>query len=167
MSLTGHGEKDIEATAGWLADLWIGPNASFPFLPGELTTNCRGLIESYHAIHGYAGFSDMLWHSDARDLIENHCDLARVFRSASKSRGAKRANESFLVIATLVVSLEILVRDFAGWGTRHPAPKREAEALMGGRPLSERNWLMDRYLYPQLGPVGEFAGPLASAAKSK
>lgn len=97
---------------------------TFRFVPNELARKCRKLLESYHEIHGYARLPDMLWHSNARDIIECHRDLMQVFKNASKSRCAKRANDSFLLIATTIVSLEVLARDFAGWGRRFPAGRR-------------------------------------------
>ena len=98
----------------------FGASSSFKFIPKELAIKCRKLIESFHAMHGYGRLPDMLWNSDARDIIECHRDLMRVFKNASKSRGAKRANELFLLIATAIVSLEVLARDFSGWGKRFP-----------------------------------------------
>ena len=77
------------------------------------------------------------------NLIEINRELMRIFKYASKSRGAKRANDALLLIATTVVSLEVLARDFAGWGKRFPAAKREAEAMLGDFPLRPRTWLMD------------------------
>jgi hypothetical protein len=127
-----------------------GSSSHFSFVPDELAAKCRSLIESFHAIHGYIGLPDMLWLSDARDIIQCDTDLAQMFRSASRSRGAKRANESFLVVATAIVSLEVLARDFAGWGKRFAAAKREADKLLAGFPR-RRAWLLDLYLYPPLG----------------
>jgi hypothetical protein len=66
------------------------------------------------------------------------------------SRGAKRANDSFIAIVVIVVSLEVLVRDFAGWGKRAPTAKSEAEKILGRRPSGQRVELMDLYLYPSL-----------------
>jgi hypothetical protein len=109
------------------------------------------LIESYHAIYGYVGLPDMLWLSDARDVIESHRGLLQLFTKASRARGAKRADGSFLLIATAIVSLEVLARDFSGWGTRFPAAKREAERVLGELPQLRRTWLMDLYLFPPLG----------------
>ena len=86
------------------ADNDVFKQRTFQFVPGELAIKCRKLIESYHAMYGYVGLPDMLWLSDARDIIECHPDLAQTFKRASKSRGAKRANESFLLIATIIVS---------------------------------------------------------------
>jgi hypothetical protein len=102
----------------------------------------------------------MLWHSDARDIIECHRDLTKVFRKASKSRCAKRANQSFLLIASTIVSLEILARDFSGWGRRYPAAKRQAELVIGEFLVNPRSWLMDKYLYPPLGMHRDFAAAL-------
>ncbi len=104
---------------------------TFQFIPKDLAAKCRKLIESYHAMYGYVGLPDMLWLSDARDVIECHEELTKLFKKASKSRTAKRANESFLSIATTIVSLEVLARDFASWGKRFPAAKREAEKVLG------------------------------------
>jgi len=143
------------------ADAGFGSKSSFRFLPRELAIKCRKLVESYHDIYGYAGLPDMLWLSDARDIIECHHGLMQVFKTASKSRGAKRANDSFLAIATLVVSLEVLARDFAGWGKQFPAARQAAENSLGDQPVRQRAWLMDLYLYPPRGLRREFVTALA------
>lgn len=140
----------------------LGQEKPFRFLPKELAVKCRKLLESYHAMHGYVGLPDMLWRSDARDIIECHPELTQIFKKASKLRGAKRANNSFLLIATVVVVLEVLARDFAGWGKQFPTAKREAEKLLGDLPPGQRVWLMDLYLYPSLSIRREFASALSS-----
>lgn len=124
--------------------------SAFRFVPRDLALKCRTLIESYHEMHGYGHLPDMLWHSDGRDIIECHRELARIFKNASKSRCAKRANDSLVLIATVVASIEILARDFAGWGKRFPAARREAEEMLADFPQSGRQWFMDKYLYPSL-----------------
>jgi hypothetical protein len=141
-----------------------GSHEPFKFVPKELTAKCRMLVESYHDIYGCVGLPDMLWASDARDVIECDRELMQIFRKASKSRGAKRANGSFVHIATVIVSLEVLARDFADWGKRFPDAKREAERLLGDYPQRQRSWLLDLYLYPPLGVRREFARALASPA---
>jgi hypothetical protein len=143
------------------SDAGVGATSNFRFLPSDLAVKCRALIESYHDMHGYGCLPDMLWHSNARDIIECDRELAQLFKNASKSRGAKRANVSLLLIATVVVSLETLARDFAGWGNRFPTTKREAERLLGGFPLRQRVWLMDMYLYSSLGIHRKLASTLA------
>jgi len=157
--------SDITIEAGtdteWQSGAGVNTPSNFHFLPSELAVKCRALIESYHDMLGYGCLPDMLWQSDARDIIECDRELAQLFRNASKSRCAKRANDSFRLIAIVVVSLETLARDFAGWGKRFPNTKREAERLLGAFPLRQRVWLMDMYLYPSLGIHREFASALA------
>ena len=135
----------------------------FAFVPGELATKCRKLIETYHAMHGFGSLPDLLWQSDGRDVVECNRELAQVFKRASKTRRAKRANDALLQIATAVVSLEVLARDFAGWGKRFPEAKQAAETLLVGFPSQQRVWLMDMYLYPPLGIHRELVSTLAPA----
>jgi len=164
MSLVNPSVTDTGTQTADQAEHEFGEASTFRFVPRELAVQCRKLVESYHAIHGYARLPDMLWHSDARDVIERHRDLTKIFKSASRSRCAKRADELFLLIATAIVSAEILARDFAGWGKRFPAAKREAEELLVDVPQRQRVWFMDKYLYPSLDIDREIAGALAPAA---
>jgi hypothetical protein len=149
----------VDDTAKW--------ESSFSFLPADLSATCRMLIESYHAMHGLTGLPDMLWRSNARGIIENDRELALAFTRACRSRGARRANESFVTIAVVVMSLEILARDFAGWGKRFQDAKSQAEKILGDRLTKQRTELMDLYLYPSLTARRElthtFAPSLATA----
>jgi hypothetical protein len=153
MSFENGATTDFDATArvGGIV------GSDFKFIPKELAIKCRKLVESYHDIHGYGSLPDMLWHSDARDIIECHRELAQIFKTASKSRCAKRANESLALIATVVASLEILNRDFLGWGKRFPAAKREADELLADFLSRSRTWFMDQYLYPSVVIQPDFA----------
>ena len=157
--------SDVATESGsdavWQSVDGVGATANFRFLPNELAVKCRALIETFHEMLGYGCLPDMLWHSDARDIVECDRELAQLFKNASKSRCAKRANDSLLLIATVVLSLEALARDFAGWGKRFPSARREAERLLGGFPLKQRVWLLDLYLYPSLSIHRELAGALA------
>jgi hypothetical protein len=160
MSSAEHVTSNDEAASG--AEFAATSKSDFSFLPADLTGKCRTLIESYHAMHGFTSLPDMLWTSGARDVIEGDRDLLLDFKRACKSRGARRANDSFVVIAVTVVSLEVLARDFAGWGKRFPTAKSKAEALFGARPPGQRVQLMDLYLYPSLAVRRSFTDVLAS-----
>jgi hypothetical protein len=139
---------------------------NFGFLPADLSGKCRMLIESYHTMHGFAGLPDMLWTSEARGIIEGDRDLALAFTRACRSRGAKRANESFIAIAVIVMSLEALADDFAGWGKRFPNAKSQAEKVLGGRLTKQRIELMNLYLYPSLAARREFDETPASSSSA-
>jgi hypothetical protein len=158
------------ATAKFAADIADAPHSGFVNIPGfrfvphELADRCHKLIDSYHELYGYVGLADMLWLSDARDVVQRHRALTQMFKTASKSRGARRANHSLLLIAAIIMALEVLARDFAGWGKRFPAAKREAETMLGDTSRQSRTWLMDLYLYPPPGMRREFTDALAPPA---
>lgn len=160
MSSAEHLTCDYEAVSG--QNVAAESKSDFSFLPTDLTGKCRTLIESYHAMHGFAALPDMLWTSEARDIVEGDRDLQLDFKRACRSRGARRANVSFVAIAVIVVSLEVLARDFAGWGKRFPTAKSKAETLLGARSTGQRVELMDLYLYPSLAIRRDFADALAS-----
>lgn len=164
MSLIDQTPIEVSDSADPRSDGEFIADPNFRFVPNELAGKCRKLLESYHEMHGYARLPDMLWHSNARDIIECHRDLMQVFKNASKSRCAKRANDSFLLIAIAIVSLEVLARDFAGWGRRFPGARRKAEVMFADFSTRPRVWFMDKYLYPSLNLHREAASALAPSA---
>jgi hypothetical protein len=124
-------------------------DADFSFVPKTLASKCRRLIETYHAMNGYACLPDMLWQPELRDFIEMHKDFRQIFKRAATTRSAKKANDGFVLIATTILSLEVLASDFASWSARFPAAKRRAAAILQEYTINSRTWLMDRYLYPR------------------
>lgn len=159
------GASGAEPDAAPAPELQIEASSSFGFIPRDLTVKAGKLIESFHAIHGCGCLSDMLWHSDARSLVEAHADLAKIFKSASKSRCAQRTDNSLMQVATIVFSLEMLARDFAGWGLRFPAAKQKAERLLVRPTQRARIWLMDLYLYSRAGMQRGLADAVAPASE--
>src|SRR6202158_4092952 len=95
-------------------------NFDFSFLPKTLTIQCQSLIESYHELHGYACLPNILWKSRLGPFIETHREFRQLLRKASTTRSAKKSNEGFVRIAKTILSLEILARSFAGWGSMCP-----------------------------------------------
>jgi hypothetical protein len=115
-------------------------------LPQVLSAQCRGLIEGYHGLHGYACLPNMLWRAELGDFINQHPHLRQILRKASTTRSAKTSNKGFVEIATAILSLEILACDFASWSVLFPQAKAMANALLRSR--GSRMPLMDYYLYP-------------------
>jgi hypothetical protein len=124
--------------------------ADFEFIPKALSEKCRQLIVAFHGMPHYPCLPDMLWHGETRDFIELNKILKTIFTKASKSRSAKKANNAYTLIATVLLSLELLARDFAGWGRRFPSAKRKADALIGEFRPNSQSWLLDQYLYPRV-----------------
>jgi hypothetical protein len=120
----------------------------FNFLPNSLTTQCRSLIESYHELHGYTCLPDILWKARLGPFIESHRELRHLLRKASTTRSAKKSNEGFVRIATLLMSLEILASSFAGWSAIYPQAASRAHAILKRTARSPHMPLMEFYLYP-------------------
>lgn len=123
-------------------------NFDFNFLPGNLTAQCRSLIESYHEVHGFACLPDILWKSRLGPFIERHRELRQSLRKASTTRSAKKSHDGFVRIATTILSLEILASSFAGWGAIYPEAAELARELLRRNGNGQHMPLMDFYLYP-------------------
>ena len=120
----------------------------FSFLPKNLTTQCRSLIQSYHEVHGFACLPDVLWKSRLGPFIEHHRELRQFLRKASTTRSAKKSHDGFVRIATTILSLEILASSFAGWGAIYPEAAEHARAILKRNGNGQQMPLMDFYLYP-------------------
>lgn len=123
-------------------------NFDFSFLPKDLVTQCRSLIESYHELHGYACLPDILWKSRLGPFIEANQEFRQLLKKASTTRSAKKANEGFARIATTLLALEILASNFSGWSAIHPEAGLMAHAILKRSARSPHMPLMEFYLYP-------------------
>ena len=80
------------ASGSMLSDSNGSPD--FGFLPQNLRSQCRSLIESYHGLHGYGCLPDILWKAGLGPFIE----IAPTFATNSTPPSACSAfvNERFL-----------------------------------------------------------------------
>ena len=122
------------------------PAIDFRFLPRELTSRCSRLIKAHHGAKGYSNLPDLLWNEETREFIAQQANLQLVFRRASITRSQKKALKGYMLIMTLLLSLEVLASDFAGWGTRFPMAKRKATAVLNKYLPTTRTRLLDYYL---------------------
>jgi hypothetical protein len=120
----------------------------FGFLPQNLGSQCRSLIESYHDLHGYGCLPDILWKAGLGPFIETHREFRQLLRRASTTRSAKKSNEGFTRIATTLLSLEILASNFAGWSTIYPQAASTAKSILRRHVRLSHTPLMESYLYP-------------------
>jgi hypothetical protein len=129
-----------------------GSEPDFSFIPEELAGKCERMIRAYHAMPGAPRLADLIWHSEARAFIRSHEGFNQILTNSTKVRSAKRVNDSLRIVAKVILALELLVNNIAGWGTRFPDAKRQAQKILGQRPFTSRVWLMDYYLYQSLDP---------------
>ena len=123
-------------------------NFDLNFLPKNLMTQCQSLIVSYHELHGYACLPNVLWKARLGHFIEAHQEFRQLLKKASTTRSAKKSNEGFVVIATTILSLEILASSFAGWSAIYPQAGLIARAILQHNARSPHMPLMEFYLYP-------------------
>lgn len=140
-----------------LANSDSSPN--FDFLPQSLRGQCRSLIESYHALHGFGCLPNILWRAGLGPFIENHREFRQLLKRASMNRSAKKSSEGFTQIATTLLSLEILAGNFAGWSTLYPQAASLAKSILKRYAPSSGTRLMESYLYPP-----KYVSPAAIAA---
>jgi hypothetical protein len=126
----------------------------FAFLPAGLVAKCDRLIRAYHGATGYWRLADTLWNKETRRFIAAHRHLQSALKRASTTRRARMANDCYLLIAGVILSLEVLASDFAGWGTRFPHAKRRADDIVAEFFPTSRTRLLDMYLraLSQLAP---------------
>ena len=125
-------------------------NIDFSFLPKVLVDKCKPFIIRYHELNGFSSLPDILWQPETRKFIDANLTLRQLFKKSTSSRGAQKANEGFVLIATLILSTEILAIGLAGWAKRHPAARKKAQALLAACAPSARARLTERYLFPQI-----------------
>jgi hypothetical protein len=118
------------------------------FLPEVLIKQCRNVIESYHASHGYFCLPDILWKSRLGPLIERDPTFRPLLRKASMARRAKKANECFVTIAATILSMEILASNFAGWSGLDPQATEKARTFLRQNRANSQTPLLDYYVYP-------------------
>jgi hypothetical protein len=140
--------NDAGLNAGPAAFAGKTEDLDFSFLPKSLTAQCQSLIGSYHELHGYACLPDILWKARLGHFIEAHQEFRQLLRKASTTRSAKKSNEGFVLIATTILSLEILASSFAGWSAIYPEAGSVARAILQRKALSPHMPLMEFYLYP-------------------
>src|SRR5580704_19470232 len=96
----------VQAVGGKHRGLPVGPQGrrtDFSFLPKDLLEKCTPFIIRYHELNGYSCLPDILWHPETRNFIETNTALNQLFRKSTSSRGAKKANEGFVLVATVIL----------------------------------------------------------------
>jgi len=134
-------------TAAQIAAAWD----EFGFLPPDLVSACAALVKRYHNQRAQPSKSpvEVVWCSDADELLRRHQALRTLFWRACRTRRAKPAEEMQQGVTALILACETLVQDEAGWGARYP--KARASALQLFAKVSRRRpWLMETYGGPLL-----------------
>jgi len=79
-------------------------NPDVSFLPKALIDNCTPFVVRYHELNGFSCLPDIFWQPETRKLIEGNPALRELFKKSTSSRRARKANERFVLIATLILN---------------------------------------------------------------
>jgi len=127
-----------------------GGEPEFSFIPEELSRRYERLIRAYHALPGAPHLADLMWRSEARAFIITHNALHKILIVSARVRSARRTNDRLRMIAKIILAMKVLSNDFAGWGTRFPDAKRQAETILRAAPFTSGMCMMDYYLSQSL-----------------
>jgi hypothetical protein len=120
--------------------------AEFTWLPDGLISNWIRGVKANHEQHGWKSMPSILWDKDTMIFIGCSKGLMEMLEAATKSwRGSKR-HEAETYLASIVLSIECLGCNFAGWGDRYPDAKEKADQILDTYFGANRTRLLDVYM---------------------
>jgi hypothetical protein len=125
----------------------------FDWIPTKLIENWIIGVKAKHEEHGWESMPGILWDQDTMVFFGAYPRLPTMLGKATKGWPDK-THEYQTYLASIVLSIESLGSDFAGWGTRYPAARQKADEILNRYFANERTRLLDVYmpLRNQLGP---------------
>jgi hypothetical protein len=107
----------------------------------------------------------ILWDHDTMTFVGCSNGLMEMLKVATKSWRSNKRHEAQTYLAAIVLAIETLGSNFAGWGDRYPEAKRKADEILNTYFFANRMRLLDVYLplRAQLDPnkVRTLLGPPA------
>jgi len=126
--------QDLAGFEGAIADDCSGRPGRHPPSLDEIGTchflidKCTPFVVRYHELNGFSSAGHLVAPETSK-LIEGNPAFRQGFKKSTLSRGARKANERCVLIATLIRSIEILATGLAGGATRYPPARKKARAV--------------------------------------
>ncbi len=127
-------------------DEWVEFGKEFGWLPQKLLDNWIMGVKAKHEEHGWNSMPGILWDVDTMVFLGCHQCLMIMLETATKSCNSSERNEYSTYLASIVLSIECLGCDFAGWGTRYPEAKKKADGILDNYLANKRMRLLDVYM---------------------
>lgn len=126
-------------------------SSGLDFLAPALVSACGTLVRRYHAQQAQPSNSplEVVWGSDADELLRHQRVLKTLFWHACRTRRAKPAKKLKENIAALILACETLSQDEAGWGARYLNARASALQVFA-KVSNRRSWLMETCGVPPL-----------------
>ena len=150
-----------------LDDLW----SDFRWLPQQLIDMWIMGVKAKHEQHGWRSAPGILWDKDAMVFYSEYPGTMEMLKIAVRSWRPSKRHEYHTYLVSILLGIECLGCDFAGWGTAYPEAKQNADAILSEYFIHNRTQLLNVYmpLRDQIDPVRlrEGLGPSAAATAFK
>lgn len=129
--------------------IWQG----FEWLPEKIFGMWVMGVKARHEKQGWGSMPSILWDQDTMVFFGSHRGLMNMLEVATNSWRPNKRHEYQTYLASIVLSIESLACDFAGWGTRYPELRSKAVEILDTYFTNNRTRLLDIYL-PQRDQFG-------------
>jgi hypothetical protein len=135
----------------------------FKWIPQKLIAKWIMGVRAKHEQHGWESMAGILWDQNTMVFIGRSNGLMEMLKVATKSWKSSKRNEAQTYLASIVLSIECLGCNFAGWGECYPNAKKRADEILNSYFKTNRTRLLDVYmpLRSKLDPaeIREVLGP--------
>jgi hypothetical protein len=118
----------------------------FEWLPENLVSMWVMGVKAKHEKHGWRSMPGILWDQDTMVFFGCYQSLMTMLEAATKGWRPNKRHEYQTYLASIVLAIECLGCDFAGWGTRYPEAKRKASEILDTYFINNRVRLLDVYV---------------------
>jgi len=118
----------------------------FAWLPEKLVPNWIMIVKAKHEQNGWGSMPGILWDQETMAFFGMYDGLLSMLGKATSSWRPNKRHEYQTYLASIVLSIECLADDFAGWGTRYPDAKQKADKIVETYFTNKRTRLLDVYM---------------------
>lgn len=116
------------------------------WLPEELVAKWVMGVKDKHERNGWGSMPGILWDVDTFVFLGFYPSTMEMLKIATHSWRPSRRHEYQTYLVSIVLAIECLGCDFAGWGDRYPLAKQKAVEILDQFFLNSRTRLLDVYM---------------------
>jgi hypothetical protein len=118
----------------------------FQWVPTKLFELWVMGIKSKHEEHGWTSMPGILWDVDTMTFFGCCKTTMPMLKLANNSWRPSKRHEYQTYLASMVLAIECLGCDFAGWSARYPEAGKQAEQILNTYFINHRARLLDVYM---------------------
>ena len=149
--------KHSDATGELLYNVFT----EFPWIPEELIANWVCLIKLLHERKwGWNTLPSIILDKETMTFIACHPSLFNLLGASTKAWRPSKANECRTYLVSILLAIECLHSNCAGWGTLYPEAQNKAAEIRNRFFLNNPTRLLDIYLPDRVrGNPASLIGP--------